>query len=98
MTKLLLAGEALGFEPPPKRTVRVGETYGHLEVLEDAALKPGSSERHWRYWCLNIVEGRPCGDGTIKRTVNSRRRSSRAVKRLEARCFLMISMDAKLRL
>ena len=62
------AGERVVVGRERARAVVVGETYGHLEVLAEALPKPGSTERRWRCRCLNVVDGRPCGNETLKRT------------------------------
>ena len=67
MTKFLQAGEALGFNFDRPRTVEVGKTYGHLEVIEEVEKSKGH-DRRWRCRCVNAVDGKTCGQVTIKRT------------------------------
>jgi hypothetical protein len=65
--KYLVAGEALGHTFDKPRTVEVGKTYGHQEVLEEVEKSKGH-DRRWRCRCLNVVDGKTCGRITIKRT------------------------------
>jgi hypothetical protein len=59
--KHLVAGEALGFNFDKPQLIELGETYGHLEVLEELE-KPRVRGRRWRCRCLK------CGAETIKKT------------------------------
>ena len=69
--KQLRGGEAThGIEFDKPQAVEVGQTYGHLEVLEKVP-KAAGHERRWRCRCLNVPDketGKMCGQITLKRT------------------------------
>jgi hypothetical protein len=65
--KHLLAGEPLGFALDKPRTVKVGDVCGHLEVLEELS-KSSGHDRRWKCRCMKVVDGKMCGNETIKKT------------------------------
>lgn len=49
-----------------RRAVAAGETYGHLEVVEELTGRDAKGSRRYRCRCLRVLEGRMCGNLTIK--------------------------------
>lgn len=67
--KPLRAGEAdFGIPYAKPQRIVVGESYGHLEVLEELPKRLGQNDRRFRCRCHNVIDGNPCGAFTIKRT------------------------------
>jgi hypothetical protein len=58
------AGEAIGYEREPRRTVEAGVVYGHLKTVE--RVKRGG-QALWKCVCINERDGQECGRERIMR-------------------------------
>jgi hypothetical protein len=65
--KLRAATADLSTPKERREPVRIGGVYGDLEVVEEATPYPKTGERRYLCRCLRIVEGKPCGQTTVKK-------------------------------